>query len=76
MCGPTTTPLLALVNDSAALLERDQPGAGAGQVSAATLATLRTALDTILVTTPAGQLNRVHAALTLVMAAPEYIAQK
>ena len=46
------------------------------QVSADTLANLKTALDTILVTTPAGQLNRVHAALTLVMAAPEYIAQK
>ncbi len=70
------TPLLALVNDSAALLNEINLVLAAGQVSAATLATLRTALDTILVTTPAGQLNRVHAALTLVMAAPEYIAQK
>lgn len=70
------TSLLALVNDSAALLNEINLVLAAGQVSADTLANLKTALDTILVTTPAGQLNRVHAALTLVMAAPEYIAQK
>lgn len=70
------TSLLVLVNDSAALLNEINLVLAAGQVSADTLANLKTALDTILVTTPAGQLNRVHAALTLVMAAPEYIAQK
>lgn len=70
------TSLLALVSDSAALLSEINLVLAAGQVSADTLTTLKTALDTILVTTPAGQLNRVHAALTLVMAAPEYIAQK
>jgi hypothetical protein len=33
-------------------------------------------LDTVPITTEAGKLNRVHAALTLVMASPEYIVQK
>ena len=48
----------------------------AGQVPAARLATLKTALDTISASTDTGKLNRVKAALTLVLAAPEYIAQK
>ena len=34
------------------------------------------ALDTIPATTDAGKLNRIHAALTLVLASPEYIVQK
>ncbi len=71
--------LLALItpsNDSAALLAELNVLLAAGQLSAATLASLKTALDTIAVATPAGQLNRLYAALTLVMAAPEYITQK
>ena len=48
----------------------------AGQISAATLATLKTALDTISTATTAGANNRLYAALTLVMASPEYITQK
>jgi uncharacterized protein (DUF1800 family) len=71
--------LLALVTptgDSAALLAELNVLLAAGQISSATLAALKTALDTIAVTTSAGQLNRLYAALTLVMAAPEYITQK
>ena len=68
--------LLALVDNSGALLAELNVLLAAGQISDATLAALKTALDTVLVTTPAGQLNRLHAALTLVMAAPEYITQK
>ena len=70
------TSLTAIATDSAALLAEINLVLAAGQVSAATLATLKTALDTISVTTDAGKLNRVHAALVLVLAAPEYIAQK
>lgn len=70
------TRLLTLVNDSAALLHEINLLLAAGQVSDATLADLKAALDTVAVTTPSGPLNRVHAALVLVMAAPEYIAQK
>ena len=68
--------LLTLVNDSAALLAELNVLLAAGQLSASTLASLKTALDTISVSTSAGQLNRVKAALLLVMAAPEYIVMK
>ena len=73
------TALLSLVTpatDSAALLAELNVLLAAGQLSAATLASLKTALDTVAVATSAGQLNRLHAALTLVMAAPEYLVQK
>ena len=68
--------LLPLVPDSAALLAELNVLLAAGQLSTATLATLKTALDSINTSTTAGQNNRLYAALTLVMAAPEYIAQK
>ena len=71
--------LLAFITptgDSAALLAELNVLLAAGQLSASTLAPLKTALDSIAVTTPAGPLNRLYAALTLVMAAPEYITQK
>lgn len=70
------TPLLALVNDSRALLAELNLVLAAGQVPQATLASLQAALDTIAVRTDAGRRNRVLAALLLVLAAPEYITQK
>jgi uncharacterized protein (DUF1800 family) len=70
------TSLLALAADSAALLAELNLVLAADQVPASRIAALKTALDTIVVTTDAGKLNRVLAALTLVLAAPEYIAQK
>jgi uncharacterized protein (DUF1800 family) len=70
------TALVALVADSAALLAELNVTLAAGQLSAATLAALKTALDTIAVSTTAGQANRIYAAVTLVMAAPEYITLK
>ncbi|MDB5874854.1 MAG: hypothetical protein JWQ07_4296 [Ramlibacter sp.] len=71
-----TSSLVPLATDSAALLAEINLVIAADQVSSGTLATLKTALDSINVVTDAGKLNRVHAALTLVMAAPEYIVQK
>lgn len=71
-----TSTLVPLAADSAALLAEINLVIAANQVSAATLATLKAALDSINVSTAAGKLNRVHAAITLVMAAPEYIVQK
>ncbi|MBC5764996.1 DUF1800 domain-containing protein [Ramlibacter sp. GTP1] len=68
--------LLALASNPAALLDEVNLVIAAGQVPAATLSTLATALGTIAATTDAGRLNRVHAALVLVLAAPEYIVQK
>lgn len=70
------TAFLALATDSAALLAEINLVLAAGQVSAATLATLKTALDTINASSDAGKRNRVHAATVLVLASPEYIAQK
>lgn len=68
--------LQPLVSDSAALLAELNLVLAANQMSDATLALLKTALDSIAVTTDAGKNNRLYAALTLVMVAPEYIAQK
>ena len=69
-------PLLAIAADSGALLDEVNLVLAAGEVSAATLATLKSAVDTIPATTDAGKLNRVYAALVLVLASPEYIVQK
>jgi uncharacterized protein (DUF1800 family) len=68
--------LLALAGDSAALLDELNLVLAAQQIPASRLASLKTALDTIAVTTDAGKLNRVKAALVLVLAAPEYVVQK
>jgi len=70
------TELMALAGDSAGLLAEINLVLAAGQLSAATLAALKIGLDSIAATADAGRLNRVQAALTLVLAAPEYIAQK
>ncbi|MBC7602229.1 MAG: DUF1800 domain-containing protein [Ramlibacter sp.] len=70
------TALQAIATDSASLLAEINLVLAAGQIPAARLATLKTALDTIVATTDTGKLNRVKAAMTLVLAAPEYIAQK
>jgi hypothetical protein len=45
----------------------------ADQISAATLAQMKAALDTIAVATSAGLNNRIYAAILLVMASPEYL---
>lgn len=68
--------LLALVNDSRALLAELNLVLAAGQIPPSTLASLQAALDTIAVRTDAARRNRMLAAMLLVLAAPEYIAQK
>jgi uncharacterized protein (DUF1800 family)/fibronectin type 3 domain-containing protein len=71
--------LVPLVNqgaNSAALLAELNVLIAAGQVSAATLILMQSALDTMAVSTPAGANNRLYAALTLIMCAPEYLVQK
>jgi len=68
--------LTAIAGDSAALLAEINLVLAAGQVSANTVGTLKSALDTIAANNDAGKLNRVYAALVLVMASPEYIVQK
>ena len=73
---PDYSSLLPLAGSSADLLNEINQVLAASQISAATLSAMRTALDTVPVGTAAGALNRVYAALTLVLASPEYIAQK
>ena len=71
--------LQALVNQdgsSAALLAELNVLIAAGQVSAATLGAMQSALDSMDVSTTAGANNRLYAALALIMCAPEYLIQK
>ncbi|MBC7917907.1 MAG: DUF1800 domain-containing protein [Rhodoferax sp.] len=70
------TAIRSLVPDSTALLAELNVVFAAGQLSASTLAALKTALDSISTTTTTGVNNRLYAALTLVLASPEYITQK
>ncbi|WP_088164305.1 DUF1800 family protein [Delftia sp. K82] len=71
--------LLPLVADAAALVRKVALLLSAGQVSAATQARIVAALNATPVTVTsntATQLNRVAAAVLLVMASPEYLVQK
>jgi uncharacterized protein (DUF1800 family) len=67
---------LALVNDVNALSDRLNLLLAAGQLSAATLATIRSAIGSIATASATGQANRVYAAVLLTMASPQYIVQK
>ncbi len=68
--------LLAKAADPAALVAELQLVLAAGQLSAGTVATLVTVLSGMASKTPADLQNRIYAALTLVLASPEYIVQK
>jgi uncharacterized protein (DUF1800 family) len=68
-------PLINQGGNSAALLAELNVLIAAGQLSAATLSLMQGALDTIDVTSM-GTNDRLFAALTLVMCAPEYLVQK
>ena len=70
------TALVAIAKDSTALLNELNTLLCAQELSADVMLTMKTALDTISVTTAAGVLNRIYAALTLVMASPQYIVLK
>ncbi len=65
--------LTAIGADSQALLDELNLVLAAGQIGTATIAHMKSALDTISTATTAGLNNRIYAALVLVMAAPEYL---
>lgn len=69
-------PLMPLAADAGGLLAELNLRLAAGQVSAPTLARLTQAVGSMPAASDAHKLSRIHAALTLVMAAPEYIVQK
>ncbi|MCG2585789.1 DUF1800 family protein [Massilia sp. TS11] len=68
--------LLPLAADSKALLDEINTVLAAGQLGSDTLGTIRTALDSMASNTDTAKLNRIYAALTLVMAAPDYLVLK
>ena len=73
---PNYTDILTKSADSQALVDEINFVLAAGQLSAATVTAIKTAVDSISVTSFDGLPNRVYMAILLVMAAPEYIAQK
>ncbi len=68
--------LLPLADNAAALLDELNLLLAAGQLSAATLTMLQGALDSMAKGSDSTRLNRIYAALTLVLAAPEFLVQK
>jgi len=70
---PDYSSLTTLAPDSMALLAELNLVLAANQISAATLASMKTALDTISTATNTGLLNRIYAAIVLVMASPDYL---
>jgi uncharacterized protein (DUF1800 family) len=70
------TDILTKANDSQALIDEINLIFTANQLSAATITTIKTAVDAISFTGTNGPINRVYTAILLVMASPEYIAQK
>ena len=73
---PDYTREMALVNDPAALVDRLNLLLAGGQLSAATLTTIRNAITTINPGSDWGRKTRVWSAIALVMACPEYLVQK
>ena len=71
-----TTRLLAIADDANALLAEINLVLGAGRIGSATLAPLATAVQSMASGTDPTRRNRIYAALVLVLAAPEFLAQK
>ena len=70
------TPLLAIADDAAALVAEINLVLAADQLSAATLATISTAVATLPGGSDPLRLKRIYASLTLVVAAPEFVVLK
>jgi uncharacterized protein (DUF1800 family) len=72
---PDYTTELAVAGDAAALVRRVALLLAADGLSADTLATITAAVTSIAASTDAGKRNRIHAAIHLVLCAPEYLVQ-
>ncbi|HEU4775228.1 MAG TPA: DUF1800 domain-containing protein [Telluria sp.] len=70
------TALLPLADTAQVLLDELNLVLAAGQLSAATMTLIVTAIDSMAKGTDPARLNRIYAALVMVMAAPEFIVQK
>ncbi|WP_338139956.1 DUF1800 domain-containing protein, partial [Roseateles saccharophilus] len=73
---PSYTTELTLAADAPSLVANLALRLGGGGISAATQATIATAVATISASTDAGKLGRVQAAILMLMACPEYQIQK
>lgn len=72
----TYAALLPLADTAASLVDELNVVLAAGQLSASTTTLISTAVSGMTAGTDAARLNRIYAALVLLMAAPEYIIQK
>ena len=70
------TALLAIADDSAALAAEINLVLAAGQLGAATLSTIATAVATLPGGSDPNRLKRIYASLTLAVAAPEFVVLK
>ena len=70
------TPLLALADDAVALVAEINLVLAAGQLGDATATTIATAVATLAGGTDALRAKRIYAALTLTVAAPDYVVLK
>ena len=67
------TAILAKAADSAALVDEVNVVLAAGQLSAATIATIKAAVDSVSATATNGPANRVGIAILLTLASPDYL---
>jgi uncharacterized protein (DUF1800 family) len=70
------TAILTKAADSQALVDEVNLLLAAGQLPAATVATIKAAVDSIAVTATNGPQNRVNAAIILTLASPDYLTVK
>jgi len=70
------TAILTKANDSTALIDEVNLLVANGQLSAATIATIKSAVDSIATTSAALLNNRVYTAILLAMASTDYLVQK
>ena len=68
--------LLPLADSAQALIDEVNLVLAAGQLSAATVGTIKSAIDTMAAGANTARLNRIYATLVLVMSSPEFIVQK
>ena len=67
------TNILTLAADSKAMVDEINLVLAAGQLSSATQAAIRTAVDSVSATATGGPINRVGIAILLTMASPDYL---
>jgi uncharacterized protein (DUF1800 family) len=73
---PDYTAMLAKASDSAALVAEVNVVLAGGQLSTATQASIKAAIDSISATTTNGPINRVGVAILLTLASPDYLTVK